>query len=211
VLCESGGVIQVLGYVASAVIVLSLTMTSLLRLRLIGVVGATLFAIYGVLVQAWPVVATNVVILGLHAYFLWRAWTDDEYFTLLEVRPESMYLHQFLAFYATDIRSFQPEFLYEPTEDHLTMFILRDMVPAGLFIARRQGGPVMDVDLDYVIARYRDLKPARFLFHANRTVFEQRGVELLRATAKTDAHRSYLEKVGFTPVEPHGYEMTLRP
>jgi hypothetical protein len=203
--------IQVLGYVASAVIILSLTMSSLLRLRLVGVVGATLFATYGILVQAWPVVATNVIILGLHAFYLWRAWTDDEYFTLLEVRPESLYLQQFLEFYGTDIRSFQPEFSYAPAAGHFTMFILRDMVPAGLFIARPPDGAVMNVDLDYVIARYRDLKPARFLFHANRAVFEQRGVDLLRATAKTEAHRKYLEKVGFTPIEPHGYEMVLRP
>lgn len=203
--------IEFLGYVASAVIVLSLTMTSLLRLRIIGLAGATLFATYGVLVEAWPVVATNAVILGLHVYFLWKAWTDEEYFTLLEVRPESMYLREFLSFHGAEIQQFQPDFTYVPDEADLTLFILRDMVPAGLFIGRDIGGSSMAADLDYVIARYRDLKPARFLFHTNRDVFARRGVELLRATAATGAHKKYLEKVGFVASPPGGFEMALRP
>ena len=203
--------IELFGYIASAIIVLSLTMTSLLRLRIIGLLGASMFATYGVLVSAWPVVATNGVIIGLHAFFLWRAWTDDEYFTLLRVRPDSYYLLEFLDFHRNEICSFQPDFEYEPADDHFTLFILRDMVPAGLFIARRDEGTTMKVQLDYVIARFRDLKAARFLFHANREVFSSQGVDLLQATAKTDAHKRYLERVGFVATPPDGYEMLLRP
>jgi hypothetical protein len=203
--------VEILGYVASIVIVLSLTMTSLVKLRLVGLVGAVLFATYGVLVGAWPVALTNVVIIGLHVFFLAREWTDDEYFTLLEVRPDARYLMEFLEFHDAAIKEFQPDFDYEIRDGLVTMFILRDMVPAGLFIATHDGGPVMKVLLDHVIARYRDLKPARFLFHRNREVFTSRGVEALRATAQTDGHRRYLLKIGFRPIREGGYEMELRP
>lgn len=203
--------VELLGYVASGVIVLSLTMTSILRLRLVGLVGATLFATYGVLVDAFPVVLTNVVILGLHLFFLWKAWTDDEYFTLLEVRPDSYYLDQFLTFHGDDIRTYQPQFAHDADGGGLALFILRDMVPAGLLLGRSQDPGVLDVELDYVTPRYRDLKAARFLFDHNRAAFLGRGIDTLRAEAETDAHRRYLERIGFSAVTGDRFELSLAP
>ena len=102
--------IEVLGYVASLTVVISLSMSSVLRLRMIGLVGSILFCIYALLVGAYPVAATNAVIIGLHGFRLWQWWTDEEYFSLLEVQPDSVYLNEFLEFHADEIAHFQPEF-----------------------------------------------------------------------------------------------------
>ncbi len=51
---------------ASAAIVLSLTMRSMTHLRLVGLCGAVLFVTYGVLAEAWPVVVTNCVTSAVH-------------------------------------------------------------------------------------------------------------------------------------------------
>ncbi|HSF84474.1 MAG TPA: hypothetical protein VLG28_02285 [Acidimicrobiia bacterium] len=200
---------ELLGYVASAVIVLSLTRTSLLRLRLIGLVGAVLFAAYGFLVSALPVVLTNFVIIGLHAFFLWRAWTDEEYFTLLEVRPDSFYLQQFLDFYRSDIATFQPRFDHDPHRSTFSMFILRDMVPAGLILGSPRRGGELELELDYVTPRYRDMKAARFVFETNRDAFTSRGIGTLRATPETPEHRKYLERIGFSNDGGDAYELRL--
>jgi len=202
-------VIELLGYLASAVIIASLTMRSFLWLRIVGLVGAVLFATYGYLVDAIPVVVTNLVIIGLHSFFLWRAYRDEEFFTLLEVRPDSRYLDQFLSFYSNDIARFQPDYAFAPTSDHLALFILRDMVPAGLFIGRPSGNGVLEVELDYVIPRFRDLKAARFLFERNKSVFTEGGVATLRALAGTDAHRKYLIRIGFVEADGGGLELVL--
>ena len=60
--------IEILGYVASLTVVVSLAMSSVLRLRMIGLVGSTLFAVYALAVGAIPVAIANVVIIGLHGY-----------------------------------------------------------------------------------------------------------------------------------------------
>jgi hypothetical protein len=201
--------IELLGYTASAVIILSLTMTSIVRLRIVGLAGAALFATYGALVGALPVVATNAVIFALHVFFLWREFNVEEFFTLLEVRPESRYLGQFLSFYRDDISRFQPHFAFAPTNDHVALFVLRDMVPAGLLIGLPTGGDALDVQLDYVIPRFRDLKVADFLFRSNRKVFAAHGISRLSARADTDAHRKYLERIGFAPNPDGLLEMAL--
>jgi hypothetical protein len=203
-------VIEVFGYLASAVIILSLTMSSVVKLRLVGLVGATMFGIYGALVGSIPVVVTNVVIIGLHSYFLTKAYRDEEYFTLLEVQPDSPYLLQFLEFHADDIRRIHPDFTYQPVGEHLVVFVLRDMVPAGVFIGRRGGEEgVMDVELDFVIPQYRDLRPAAFLFGSSREAFAEWGVTRLAVTATTGTLRSYLVKVGFVAVADDRYELDL--
>lgn len=62
--------IEIIGYVASVCIVLSLTMRSMRPLRVIGLVGAVAFVIYGVALAAWPVVVTNGVAAGVQFFHL---------------------------------------------------------------------------------------------------------------------------------------------
>jgi len=202
-------VIEALGYLASAVVVLSLTMSSVVRLRIIGLVGAALFSIYGILVGAIPVAVTNLVIMGLHIYFLRRLLGDDEQFTLLEVSGDSAYLEQFLEFHRTEIEEYQPLFTHDPGAARRTVFVLRDMVPAGLLIGHTGTEGALEVDLDFVIPQYRDLRPAQFLFGASAETFAAWGVDRLVATASTEGHRRYLTKVGFEPIGGDRYLLDL--
>jgi hypothetical protein len=61
-----------IGYGASAMIVLSLLMTNVVKLRKINSIGAILFIIYGYLVQAYPVAISNLFILGINVYQLYK-------------------------------------------------------------------------------------------------------------------------------------------
>ena len=69
---ESAFLYDLIGYLASGLVVLSLLMTSVLRLRVIGLFGATVFTAYGLLIGAIPVVVTNGVIIFVHGYHLAR-------------------------------------------------------------------------------------------------------------------------------------------
>ena len=62
--------VDVLGFAASALIVVSLTMRSIVRLRLVGMLGAAAFIAYGLWLLAWPVVTTNVITLSIHVFRL---------------------------------------------------------------------------------------------------------------------------------------------
>lgn len=64
--------IELLGYAASAGVVLSFAMKSVVRLRTVSVVGSGLYVAYGVIIGAWPVVVTNAVVVALNAANLWR-------------------------------------------------------------------------------------------------------------------------------------------
>ncbi len=68
--------VEIMGFVGSALIITSLAMRSMGWLRLVGLAGAVTFIMYGLSLGAWPVVATNTATATLHIYHLWFAGRD---------------------------------------------------------------------------------------------------------------------------------------
>ena len=79
--------IDALGFLGSGFIVLSLTMKSIVRLRIVGLAGATIFISYGLLLGAWPVVVTNMITLSIHIYRLRGAIAERARFDETELVP----------------------------------------------------------------------------------------------------------------------------
>ncbi len=187
---------EYLGYLASIVIAISLTMSSLLKLRLINLAGAIMFIIYGLLIGAIPIVLLNCLTTSVNLYFLYRLFTTKAYFQLLKVNSRSEYLHRFLDFHQADIRRFIPAYRFEPSDDQLIVFILRDMVPAGLFIGECKQAGVFHVYLDYVIPQYRDFKIANYLYCSTQ-LFKEREIVRLVSSPNNQLHEKYLQRMGF--------------
>lgn len=188
---------EIIGYAGSALIVLSLSMKSILRLRLVGLAGAITFLIYGLLISAYPIVITNVVIIGIQFFFLRQLLGKKPVFSVLEVRQGSAYLEHFIEHWAADIAKFRPEFRYEPKPNRYRAFILRDMVPAGLFICDLGDGDTAVVQLDYVIPAYADLKVGRYLYSSASSVFNNPGINRVLSPPGSPKHNAYLERMGY--------------
>ena len=186
-----------IGYAGSALVVASLTMRSILRLRIIGLAGAVTFIVYGVLIDAWPIVVTNVVIVGIHLAFLREIVTEKEYFRILEVRSDSPYLDLFLKVHEREIAEAWPSFVDERTDPQLTVFVLRNLVPAGLFVADVEDETTLRLRLDFVIPGYRDFKVGRYLYR--RGSLYEKGFRSIEAETEQHATADYLVRMGFRP------------
>ena len=194
---ESTWLLEAIGYAGSLLVAISLMMRSILRLRVINLIGAALFVVYGLLIRAYPIAAVNFFIVLIDLYYLREIRSTDEYFTLLEVPFESRYLHYFLHFYADEIRRFMPGFRGELSPRHLFLFILRDMVPAGLFIGERIQDHALLIRLDFVIPSYRDFKIGNFLYADRANFFRERGLYRVYSEPGNETHNAYLERMGF--------------
>lgn len=189
--------LEVLGYLASVLVAISLMMTSILRLRVLNLIGSLTFALYGFLIHAYPVAAVNTFIAVVNVYFIVRMLRTREFFTIVNMMPESDYLRFFLDRMLDDIRGFMPGFSYEPVPNQITLFVVRDLQPAGLFIGQVRSDGTMLVHLDYVIPGFRDLKVGRYLLYARSDFFRERGVRSLVSNGGTARHRQYLKQMGF--------------
>ena len=204
--------LELLGYLASVLVAISLMMSSVLKLRLINLAGAIAFFIYGLLIGAYPIAAVNAVIVVVNLYFLYRIYTSKEYFKLLDVDSSSAYLRTFLTFYKADIERFIPDYRFAPSEKQLIIFVLRDMVPAGLFIGQRNEQGEFHIYLDFVIPSYRDFKIGTYLYYQS-GFFQQHGIRKLLSTPHNSIHAKYLKRMGFQeerdPAGNMAYTLTL--
>jgi GNAT superfamily N-acetyltransferase len=191
--------LELLGYAASVLVAVSLMMSRILRLRVINLAGSLAFTIYGMLIGAYPVAAVNAFICVINVWYLWRMLRAKEFFRILRIEPDSEYLRYFLGFHADDIRRFLPGFAHTPERGDLTFLVLRDLVPAGLFIGQVRDDGCLQVKLDYVIPSFRDFKVGRFLYFESIGFFRERGIRTIASPPGSPDHATYLRKMGFTP------------
>jgi hypothetical protein len=190
--------VQVLGYVASTLIVAGLVMSSVLRLRLLGLAGAILFATYALLIGAIPVLVTNATIVVVHVFHLQRILRDrasEEYFEVVAWRITGAYVPRFLRFWSEDILRFQPDFA-GLRDDHQALVVLRDVVPVGLVLYRELGDGTAQIDLDYVTPAHRDQRAASYVFDPAGP-FPRLGIDRVTTTGVTESHARYLGRIGF--------------
>ena len=203
-------ILEFIGYAASLLIAISLMMRSLIRLRVFNGIGAIVFVVYGILIKAYPVAVLNGLIVLIDIYYLVKMLKRSDYFSLMEIKPDSTYLKFFLNFHRKDIREFFPEFSYQPQEDDVIFFALRDTVPAGLVILRPSGTKGL-VLLDYALKDYRDFKIGAFIFDDNADVLLQRGIICLEAKGGVSSHIRYLRQMNFKLDDHGGYTRKLHP
>lgn len=191
-------VLELVGYAASVLVAVSLMMSSILKLRLINLAGSAAFVLYGALIGAYPVAVVNLLIVFINLYYLRQMLGSREFFKLLRVQSDSEYLRAFLDFHADEIRRFSPGFAAAPDARHLTFFVLRDMVPAGLFIGEQREG-ALRVLLDFVTPPYRDFKTGQYLFRDQADFFRALGIGEILSAPGSREHTEYLRRMGFAP------------
>ena len=199
--------LELLGYAASILIATSLLMRSIVRLRIINLAGAATFSLYGFLIGAYPVGILNMMTATINIIQLLRLRRTREIFRILEVRPDAQYLRYFLDFQREDIARFIPRFRYDPAETNLALFVLRDLIPAGVLLGTQQGD-TLHVHLDYVVPQFRDMKIGRFLFREEAAFFAARGIRAIVSAADTEVHAGYLRRMGFV-AEGEDYRLTI--
>jgi hypothetical protein len=188
---------EIVGYVASILVAISLMMSSIIRLRIINLIGAIIFSVYGFLIVSYPVAFVNFFIVGVNVYYLYTIYSAKEYFRIMETPSGSEYLRHFLEFYGDDIKTFNPEYRHEDTGDQKVYFVLRNMIPAGLLILDRTGDDEASVKLDFVIPGYRDFKIGKFIYQDKKHIFTDSGIRRITAPSGSDDQTKYLEKMGF--------------
>ena len=189
---------QTVGYAGSVLIALSLMMKNIFKLRKVNLIGATTFAVYGFLVNAYPVLFLNSFIALVDIYYLAQMYKIKDAFSLMPVlNPNHSYLNKFLDYYSNDIQKFSPEFDRSKTTDGNCYFILRNLFPVGIFIYKVNKETEAEILLDYAIPDYRDLKNAEYLYYAATEFLKEKGIKTLITKSSVKKHTNYLKRVGF--------------
>jgi hypothetical protein len=203
-------IIEWIGYLASVLVALSLTMSSIIKLRWINLVGATLFTIYGFIIGAIPVALVNGFIAIVNIVFLSRLLNKKEAFKLFKVNPENKILREFLEYHKREIKKLAPDFNFNNISSGYNYLIIRNMDLAGVFIGEMTDKNKLFVQLDFVAPKYRDFKLGDFIYNRDSDIFKGEEIKEVEGEAKTKAYRTYFERMGFEKINEDEHVIQYR-
>jgi len=189
---------EIVGYVGSFLVALSLSMKNIRLLRRINLIGASTFATYGILIGAMPVFMLNGFIVLIDIYYLYKMYTTKEQFKIVPVLDKKHnYLKLFLDFYLKDILKYFPEFERESINNLECFFLLRDLRTVGLLIFEEVSSETIKVHIDYAIPDYRDMKSGKFLINTEINYLRNNGYKEIITESDVPNHIKYLKNLGF--------------
>lgn len=194
-----------IGYVASVLVLVSLTMTSIIKLRWYNLAGAILFSSYGFLIGSLPVGIMNFLIVCTNLYNLQKMYKRKEDFKIIEIKENDELLMHFLDYYKKDIKGFFPDFKMQ--KGQLGMFVLRDMAVAGIFIGSLQKQELR-IELDYALPQYRDFKVGSYLYNRLSNILHLHDINSV--FCDTGMNLKYMEKMGFETSEKNGKSIMIK-
>ena len=187
-------ILQLVGYFSTLLILISFLMTSVLKLRLVNLIGSAIFVVFAFLTKSYPTAIMNVGLCIINIYFILRLLRYKRLTTVLPIETDSAYLQEFLRFYQQDIHRYFPELDSKNPAVENAWFVYYDMDPVGLLLGKPKENGVLDVRMDYSVPKYRDSSVGRCI---HSYLLKEQGFRTLEARSDVPQHTKYLKKVGF--------------
>ena len=104
-------VIEAIGYVGSVVVLISMLMTSVVRLRTINTIGSLVFTGYALMIHSYPTAALNFSLALINIYNLVKLYNNKKDYSVVKLRSDDAFVTYFLNLYKADIEKFFPAFV----------------------------------------------------------------------------------------------------
>ncbi len=190
---DSSMIIETIGYLGSALVLVSFLMASVVKLRVINSAGGLIFAVYALLIHSYPTALMNFCLVGINLYYLARLRHPDRHYTLIEEKKDSPVLQAFLRHYGQDIEGCFPGLEIETEDADVVCLVCHNMTPAGILLGKRREGGALEILLDYSTPEYRDCSVGKYLYSR----LPELGVDSLTYSREPLKHEAYLKKMGF--------------
>jgi len=186
------------GYLASLCLIIALLVNNDLKFRWFNTFGNIFFIVYALVLNAVPVLITNVLLLGINAYYLFRVYRRQENFDMLSFKGDEKMAQKFIRFYQGDIASYFPSFTPSVLQDNFNFVVTRDLVIANMFSAKVLANGDAVVALNYTLQKYRDYKVGTYIFEKEKDFMIANGVKRIVYTdVPNKNHRRFLKVMGF--------------
>ncbi len=184
-------ILEIVGYIGSILVVVSMLMTSVVKLRLINTIGNVISVIYATIVHAYPLAVMNFCLIIINVINLYRLMNSQKKYSVVSVNADDSFVKFFFDSYKDDIKKYFSD--VEGIADCKKVFLICDGAsPVGIF-AGNETENHFDIKIDYTQPSYRDCSVGKFLY----AYLAAEGFRKVVATSTSPVHDAYLSKMGF--------------
>lgn len=195
--------IEVVGYIGSALVLVSFLMASVIKLRIINTIGSLICVIYSLIIAAYPTALMNACLVAINIYYLIQYMHNTTTYTIVKSTIDDSSVKYFIRLNHDDLITYFPNIDTLAIKDPVVLTIMNKNEMVGLFIGH-QDGSTMDMDVDYTTKTYRDTSVGKQLY----AYLQQQGYHELVYQGNVSKHVDYLKSMGFTHCDD-GYIKTL--
>ena len=190
--------LEIFGYIGTALVLISMMMSSVVRLRIFNMSGSVISAIYAVLSAAYPVAVLNLGLIIINLIQLIRHYKAKNTLRYVKAAPDDGFLALFKEHYKDDLDDFFPNAKFEDE-----IYIVFSGVTVVGVLAGRITGDTMDIHVDYAAPSHRNYSIASFIF----PIISAAGVKRVYTDkAANSSHASYLRGMGFSEKDGRMYK-----
>lgn len=189
--------IEIFGYIGSAFVVISMLMSSIVKLRVINTVGCVVSVVYSIIVGAIPLALMNACLIIINVYNLVMLKKTSKKYDLVETNSDDAMVKYFIDKYESDIKSYFVEFKKDSLNNKKAYAVCCDGNMAGIVLGDETNGD-FQVEIDYTSPIYRDCSVGKFLY----SELKKHNIHMMLFSKQhSKVHEDYLNKMGFGKVE----------
>lgn len=198
ILMNTKTLIELFGYLGSLLVVVSMLMTSVKKLRIVNTVGSTIFMIYALIIQSYPTALMNLCLIIINIYRIIQLDRTERHFHLVKGEVDAEPVGYLLDYYADDIKKYFPDAKQRIRSGCDTAFlVVCDATPAGIMAGNRTDDDTVDMIIDYALPAYRDCSVGTFLY----SHLAEYDIKTLTFSGRSEGHDAYMKKMGFIQSE----------
>ena len=184
--------IEAFGYLGSLLVLVSMLMTSVVKLRIINTIGSVIFTIYAFIIKSYPTALMNFCLVLINLHFLWKMGRTDKEYEIIKVGRNDALLNHLLDHYHDDIVKCFPGISYDAKKADQIYVVLCQGKPVGMTLGKRDGDS-LELSLDYSIPEFRDFSIGAYLL----SNLKKEGIKKVVYRGPDENHLNYLKRLGF--------------
>jgi len=180
---------EVIGYIGSALVLVSLLMTSIVKLRVINAVGCVVFSTYAFVINSIPTAIMNVALFVIDVVFLIKLLSAKSSFSSVKASAADPLVEHFCKQFSADIIQY---FDTDNISSADCVMVTFDKETVAGVLAGVSDGNRLKLIIDYTTPQYRDCKVAPYIYG----VLAESYSELVYAGAN-EKHIPFCQKMGY--------------
>lgn len=181
-----------IGYVGSLLVIISMMMTSMIKLRFINSTGCVFSIIYSILTLSIPVLILNGALFIINVIQIIRHYIIKRNYEVIHADVDGFTLRHFTHKYEGIIQKENPSFFDNFKKANFARVVFSDDEVVAMIVGKSSKGKELDIYLDFIDKNAKNLK----LFTTIIGELKNEGYKKIAFAHKCPQYNKYYEKIG---------------